>query len=147
VAQRYLLTIDTDFDPPEVSVEVFTDFAAHERAKREHERNMRRIAKAAADFNVKQLAEKATEIEREKQEHIDELNRLTLSAECQLLAIEKLPGCGSMFEYAQAQGMYHACDRELKAATAHAATHGLRASDRLLDLRARLTACKAKVGA
>ena len=147
VAYHYLLHIDTDYDPPEVSIEVFEDFAAHERARKAEAARVRKAtkeAKCAAEAKAKADRE-ATEAER--QADIAELERLTAAAERQVAAVAALRMPSSMVDYQDSRNAYYGAERMLHAAVAFARTKGIEEPSILRSLTAKLGPCKVRLGA
>jgi hypothetical protein len=147
VAHRYLLTVDTDYDPPEVSIEVFEDFAAHERARKaaaKRERELAKAAKLAAEAKVRADREAA---EAEHREHLAELSRLLDAAKRLVSTAEALSGAANMVEHVEQRALVTEADRQLKAVAACAETFGLVVPAELGSLVARLGPVKRRVGA
>jgi hypothetical protein len=149
VAYRYLLTVDTDYDPPEVSIEVFEDFAAHERARKAAAKRERELAKAALAAKAKQEQERLAEAEQERQEHLAELSRLLDAAKRLVVAAEALSASGvaSMMEHVEQRALVTEADRQVKAVAAYATTYGLIVPAELAHLVARVGPIKRRVGA
>jgi hypothetical protein len=147
VAHRYLLTVDTDYDPPEVSVEVFEDFAAHERARKataKRERELAKAAKLAAEAKAK--AERA-EAEVEHRANVEHLAEMVSSASQQVATVVSLPNPSSMVEYRDGRDAWASAERAVKSAMVYAMTKGIEEPTVLRSLIAKLGPCKARLGA
>jgi hypothetical protein len=147
VAYRYLLTVDTEYEPPEVSIEVFEDFATHDRARKAAAKRERELSKAALVAKAKAEAEKLAAQEAERQADITHLNEMTASAERLVAEVASLRTPGSMVEHQEARNVYSSAERMVHAAAAFARTKGIEEPAILRSLTAKLGPCKVRLGA
>jgi hypothetical protein len=117
------------------------------RAKRAHERNAKKIAKALAAYNAKQEAAKLDELAQARAADIAHLDDMVASASQQVAMVEQLPTPGNMVELQEAHNAWFGAERQIKAAASYAATKGLIEPDTLRHLTARLGPHKRRVGA